>query len=471
MLGALLARLREAHALDRTIVVVTADHGESLGEHGETTHGLFAYDATLAVPLVVNAPQGAAGIVDAPASHVDLTPTILDLIGVAAEPPMDGVSLARTPPPDRALFFEALDASLTRGWAPLRGIVQRGWKYIDLPEPELYDLADDPQEHRNLVDRDPHADLLRRLLLAAPGGETTAPRVALDADAAGRLRSLGYAAGAASRRTVTAADDPKRLVALSERFNDALTAFDSGQPQQALTALQAIVRERPDFAAARASAAAVLVAAGNPAAAIELLRTGLVDQPESPELLARLGTALRAAGDLRGSADALERARRAGAEQADVVNDLAVAYAGLGRTDDARALFRELIDRNPASATAWFNFGLFELQTRHPADAAAAFRRATAIEPSFGEAWQALGAALANTNRREAIDAWRRAEPLLPHDYDLLFNLGMSLADSDAPAEAAPYLRRFLRDAPRPQYAHDAAAVEKALARVERARP
>src|SRR5262249_25608190 len=153
--------------LDRTLVVVTADHGESLGEHGETTHGLFAYDSTLAVPLIVSAPGTAPGVVATPGSHVDLTPTILDLVGVDPGCALDGQSLARTPPPDRALYFEALDASLTRGWAPLRGIVQRNWKYIDLPEAELYDVSADPQEQRNLADRDPHAEVLRRLLAAA----------------------------------------------------------------------------------------------------------------------------------------------------------------------------------------------------------------------------------------------------------------------------------------------------------------
>ena len=89
-------------------------------------------------------------------SHADLTPTILDLIGIPLAEPVDGVSLARTPPADRPLYFEALDASLTHGWAPLRGIMQGGWKYIDLPDAELYELPADPQELRNRIGHDPH---------------------------------------------------------------------------------------------------------------------------------------------------------------------------------------------------------------------------------------------------------------------------------------------------------------------------
>jgi tetratricopeptide (TPR) repeat protein len=91
-----------------------------------------------------------------------------------------------------------------------------------------------------------------------------------------------------------------------------------------------------------------------------------------------------------------------------------------------------------------------------------------AREPSYGEAWQALGAALADSDRPGAIDAWRRAERLLPRDYDLLFNLGMLLADSPSPADALPYLRRFAREAPRARYANDIAHVAETIARLER---
>jgi arylsulfatase A-like enzyme/Flp pilus assembly protein TadD len=465
MLGQLLARLSAAHQLDSTLVLVTADHGESLGDHGEMTHGLFAYDSTLAVPLIINAPPIAPAVIDAPVSHTDLTPTILDLLGLAAAGPVDGLSLVRTPPPDRPLYFEALDASLTRGWAPLRGIVQSGWKYIDLPDAELYDLATDPGEQHNRIDRDPHAELLKRTLRLASGPETAAPRVAMDTDAAARLRSLGYATGS-SPRTMTPGDDPKRLVALNERFNTALTAFDEGRPQQAIAAFLAILRERPDFVAARTSASTALVATGRGREAVDLLRAGLQQQPESPDLLAKLGAALSAAGDSAGAIDALERARRAGDEGPDVLNQLAVVLAGTGRANDARAIFHTLIDRHPGSATAWFNLGLFELQHRQRDEAVAAFRRASAIDPSYGDAWNALGAALVDRDTLGAIDAWRRAERLLPRDYDLLFNLGMVLADSRTPSEAIPYLRRFAQEAPRDRYANDIARVAATLARL-----
>jgi arylsulfatase A-like enzyme/Flp pilus assembly protein TadD len=468
-IGRFLDRLRAARALDRTLVVVTADHGESLGDHGESTHGLFAYDSTIAVPLVVAGDGIPPGRVDAPVGHADIAPTILDLVGIPAPDGVEGQSLVRPPAPDRAIYFEALDAALSRGWAPLVGLVQDGWKYIDLPEPELYDLFDDPGETRNRFGQDPRGERLRRAV-AGPdltrGGAASAP---LDAEAAARLRSLGYVGSAmpVPRRAPTAADDPKRLVALSERFNSALTAFDEGRVDEALSSLVAILRARPDFLVARTSAATILLAGGRAPDAVGLLRQAPADQAASGELLAKVGSALRETGDLRGAASALQRARQSGNGSAEVESDLGVVYAQLGRTDEARAVFRELLARDAGAATVWYNLGVVELQARRPADGADALRRAVAIEPQYGDAWKALGSALADAGRpAEAIDAWRHAERLMPRDYDVLFNLAMLLSDSDRPAEAIPFLERFAREAPRARYAQDLARIHATLARL-----
>src|SRR5689334_13252002 len=148
-LGAFLDRLKGAGALDRTLVVVASDHGESLGEHGERTHGLFAYDSTLRVPLVAWA--GAAirpHAISNVTRLVDVAPTILDLVGAPPLPSVPGRSLrpvasADASGDDPPSYFESLNANLTRGWAPLKGIVSGRLKVIDLPLPELYDVEAD----------------------------------------------------------------------------------------------------------------------------------------------------------------------------------------------------------------------------------------------------------------------------------------------------------------------------------------
>jgi arylsulfatase A-like enzyme len=155
-LGTFVAQLRRANAFSNTLVVIASDHGESLGEHGERTHGQFAYDATLRVPLVMWAPpQIRPGIFGETMRLIDVAPTILDLIGAAPLANVDGRSVrpfAGTGQPfdHAASYFEAPGANPMRRGAQPRGVLVDGVKFIDLPIPELYDLADDPGEQRNL---------------------------------------------------------------------------------------------------------------------------------------------------------------------------------------------------------------------------------------------------------------------------------------------------------------------------------
>ena len=477
MLGRLLDRLRAAGALNRTVIVITADHGESLGDHGETTHGLFAYDATLSVPLVISGPGVGRAVVDGTVGHADILPTVCDLLGVTPPPALDGASLVAAQPRDRKVYFEALDAAITRGWAPLTGVVTAEWKFIDLPEPELYDLAADPAEAHNLADRDPSRlktmSEARQAIVAGVGATPAAQAASPTADAVERLRSLGYVAtasapghGRGAGRAPTPADDPKRLVGLNDRFNTAVSAFNDGHAEAALAGFRAVLAERPDFLTARTSAATVLVATGRAREAVALLGDSPPAQSGAPELLARLGVALREAGDLRGAARALEQARASGAGNPELANDLGVVYARMGRTRDARSLFEELLARDPGDATTWNNLGVLELSSRRPTEAAQAFRRAVNADAGRGDAWQGLGAALLDRDRPTAIEAWKKAERLLPQDYDLLFNLGAVLADGPSPSDALPYLERFVREAPRDRYAADIARVESMIRRV-----
>lgn len=450
----------------RTVVVATADHGESLGEHGETTHGLFAYDATLAVPLVISGGVPTS-VVEAPVGHADLLPTLADLLGWPTPPGVDGQSLVPAPPADRVIYFEALDAHLTRDWAPLTGVVGREWKYIHLPIVELYDRRTDAAEAHNVAaaqaDRVQVLDRDRVRLSQAPAA---APAARLDLQAEQRLRALGYTSGAspapAAARAYTETDDPKRLVALHERFDTALTAFSTGRPAEALDALQAVLRERADFLSARTAAAAVLQSTGRAADAVALLRAAPADQRERGDLQAKLGAALRDAGDLKGAAIALERSRQLGYANPEVRNDLGVVYARLGRIAEARAELEALVAAAPNAAGAWNNLGVLEMNARRLEAAARAFRAAVAADASRGEAWEGLGAALVGTDRAAAVDAWRRAEALLPRNFDLLFNLGMVLASGPTPADARPYLTRFLREAPA-AYDRDRPQVQAAL--------
>jgi tetratricopeptide (TPR) repeat protein len=420
--------------------------------------------------MILNGKGLDPGVVDRAVAHVDLLPTILDLVGISVPADLEGQSLVQPIPPDRTFYFEALDAYLTRGWAPLKGVVQNGWKYIDLPEPELYDLKADPAEAHNAIGIGDRGKALQSALASlTASGATNAPTVTLDAEAASRLRSLGYIGGTTGRPLApTVMDDPKRLVALNEQFNTALTAFGEGRAQEALAGFMSVLSARPDFATARTSAATVLLSQRRGVEAVRLLREAPESQRESPQILAKLGAALRDTGDYAAAATALETAFRLDDGNLDVLEDLGVVYAAQHRMEDARKVFTDAVKRNPSAATAWYNLGLFELQSGRPDAAATAMRKAVEQEPSYGDAWNALGASLARSDPAGALEAWRFAEPLLPRDYDLLFNLGILTAQGANPKAAIPYLQRFIAEAPRDRYAADIARVRGTLEALER---
>jgi choline-sulfatase len=469
--------LRAAGQLDRTIIVVVGDHGEALGDHGEATHGLFTYDATLRVPMLVNAPGIRAGVVRTPVTSVDLVPTVLELLGLAVPSRLDGRSLLTAENDgtrrSRALYFEALDANLTRGWAPLVGVRVDDWKYIDLPIPELYDVEHDRQEAHNLSARDPGRSrvLQARLkdIVARRGAAPEAVRAVIDAETGQRLASLGYVGSveATGKRAFSAADDPKSLVGLNEAFYTAINQQVEGHSESALATLRDVVATRPDFLAARMSAAAILSSRDRPAEAIALLQSAPgADTSAAAQTV--LGLAFEASGNLVGAAACLERAARLREGDVETLSSLGIVYARLRRFEEARRLFRQILESDPHAPEIWNNLGILELSAGNRRAAADAFRHAVAADPKYAAGWRGLGAALAATDAAGATDAWRRAVALVQSDFDTLLNLGTVLSEGPQPLDALDYLKQFVAQAPRDRYGRDIARAAALIARIER---
>ncbi len=475
-LGRMLDDLQTAGRLDRTLVVVAADHGEGLGEHGERTHGLFAYDSTMRVPLIVWCRGRLLPRVIAEAAGlVDVAPTILDLVGISWSA-VDGRSLraqitgaAPSPTASTPTYFEALNANLTRNWAPLTGVVAGGLKLIDLPVPELYDLRADPGETQNLyAPRQADARRLEQMLDALAGSGTTPAGAAVDAETAARLRSLGYVASqpANRRRKFTADDDPKNLVALDIALDEAMKVSGRGDHGSAVAMLQDAIRRRPDLPLAYDRLAFVLRAAGRPADAITVLEQaaakGFADAPS----LVTLGTMLQEAGRADQSVQVLEAAVGLNGQDLEARSRLATAYAQAGRAADAERTFRAVLDVDPESADALTNLGVLYLGTGRREEAIATLRRAIAADPSLAGARNTLAVAYAQSgDLPRAVDEWRQVVALRPDDPQILFNLGTALVQLKRPAEARPVLERFVATAP-PQYAEDIARVREMIARL-----
>jgi arylsulfatase A-like enzyme len=219
-IGRLLNALEQRHALDRTVVVVVGDHGESLGAHGEQDHGIFVYEDVIHVPLIIRAPLLRPSRVAEVVRLVDVMPTVLDLLHIPS-PPTDGVSLAGLMSRrGGALNLEAYSESLYParfGWSPLRALRDGRFKVIDAPHPELYDLDRDPFEERNIYDAQrPVADaMFGRLARLAKGHEPTTAqqRTGATPELRALLGSLGYVSGTVStRQTNRALPDPKDCI-------------------------------------------------------------------------------------------------------------------------------------------------------------------------------------------------------------------------------------------------------------------
>lgn len=462
-IGSFLAGL--GAAVQQTLVIVTADHGESLGEHGESTHGLFAYDATLRVPLIVAGPGVQARVAPEAVSHVDIMPTVLELTGThaAGEGQSFVHALKGFALPARPIYFEAMDAALTRGWAPLSGVIDDGWKYIDLPLPELYDLDADAAEGANRVDdEDARAKRMRELAsrLGAEPAQSASVGALADQEARARLRALGYASGGASRPTGVWREDndPKRLLPLHARFQKAadLAAHDR---EAAIRELRSLIDERPDFSAAYEAAATLLMDAGRARDAVALLSTERARSLRHRALTERLGAALLASGDARGAIATLEPGATAEPDALDLRYTLALAYISAGDYAHARETLTTILRLDPSSSDAWTNLGTLDLQRGAMREAQQAFARALDGDEGSVAALKGLGASLEASDPARAVQTWERALTLAPNDHALLARLAFLLATSDL-ARAKPYLERLIREAPDARF-----AAEKRLAR------
>ena len=349
-----------------TLVVVTADHGEALGEHGERTHGLFAYEATLRVPLVVAQIGRGLAVPDEravsaePVRHVDIVPSVLDALSLPASPALPGRSLLDPAPAEiePLSYFEALSASLDRGWAPLRGVLAGRDKYIDLPLPELYDLRADPVESSNLVaGRAGRVRELEALLADLPASDPLERRIAETAAVVERLRSVGYEGGSAPARDIhTQDDDPKRLAHLDDAIHRGVDLYQRGRPREAIEVYREIIAERPDLELAHRRLAHLHWSLGEAEEAVGTLRRARDAGIASPSAAGQLGMYLAESGAADEAVPLLEAlVAGEGRPDLDPLTALGIAYARRGDAERALATFERVLALDPDSAVALEN--------------------------------------------------------------------------------------------------------------------
>ena len=381
-----------------TLVIVTSDHGEGLGDHGEEAHGIFAYESTLRVPLIIASLGGQPAaskaarqgeVSQVAARHVDILPTILDAVGQPVPDGLPGRTLlprkereAGSAP--RTAYFEAMSGMLNNGWAPLAGVIVDRDKFIDLPIAERFDLAADPAERSNLYGRSPERDRTLAAALTAFAPALPGQRAAEDPAAAASLRALGYVSGGASPKAkYTEADDPKRLIDLDAAIHRALEAFSAGRMEESAQLYWQMIDRRPDMEIAYRHLAFIDYQRGHIDAAIDVLQRALAAGVTDPRVQALLGEYLSDAGQIAEGIRILEPLAADPAANADVLNALGVAYARASRPEDARRMFERLIEAMPGSGGPFENLGVLALGQGDVAGAEQVLRPCSRRRPTF----------------------------------------------------------------------------------------
>ncbi len=503
--GRLVAELERRGLAGRTLVAVTADHGEALGEHGELTHGLLLYEPTLRVPLVLRGAGLAAGaVVETPVSLADLGPTLAGLLGrplaaaaggstAGTAAALDGRDLSAAlrrgaEPPPADLYAETRYPTLF-GWSGLAALRRRQWKYVAAPVPELYDLARDPGERSNLavpaavpenssseVSAEDPAAAVRSLAerIARVEASAVAPTAApIDAETRARLESLGYAAPGADPATpatsaAAAGADPKTRIALFRRYEEANGALREGRARQAQAALQELVEADPGNPVFRGKLAQALREGGDLAAAVPLLRQAVATAPHDSEAWYNLGVALQEAAEWGEARQVLSEAARLDPARPEAHNLLGVVALQEGRQEDAARAFERALALDPDDARTHNNHGNVLRGLGRFDDAERAYRRAAELAPAYAEPWNGLGTLAVERDRpADALPFFDHALTLAPGYHEVRLNRAIACELAGRTAEAIAAYRGFLAAAAEdPQFSEQRRAAEQLLARL-----
>jgi len=435
--GRLLEALDTLGLRRNTVILYLSDHGESLGEHGEPTHGIFLYGATLDVPLIIAPPPGAAlGSPALPlagrrvrglARLVDVTPTVLDLVGLPVPSGLDGVSLLSmvahegasavgSPPIDTSdalagpvSYAETYYPRFRYNWSEIVAMETERWKFIRAPRPELYDLRQDPRELHDVSADHPRvvatlAKHLESMNLLKAGDEPTP--AALDPDALARLRALGYVGGADSptaRRTGPRPDAKDGLPLLQELLQGQ-TDRDAGRLDDAARRLEALAKKDPENPAVYVALSSVYFRRNDAPAAIKAAKRAVALDPESVV----------------------------------AVLDLAFAFQAAGQPGEAATGFERVLALDPENLKALLNLGGIAHARGEREKAFEFYQRAVAVAPHFAGARIGLGSVALELNRLGvAEESLKQAVALGGTQPDLHFNLGVMAEQRGQRAVAA----------------------------------
>ena len=418
--GKLVDALGAEGIADRTIVALLADHGESLGEHGEFTHGVFLYDSTVRIPLVVAGPRIPAGrVVRQQVRSIDVMPTIAELIGGEPGGKVQGASLVPAIVDGKGVrtnycYLETLYPKTHLGWSELRAMRTDEWKLVVAPKPELYRIAADRAEASNVVARNPaEADQLQKKVWEVAGPPESLGELRpqpMNDERRRELAALGYV-GAGSRplRIDMSGPDPKDRVAVLELLERATDAMNHDRFAAAVPLLQQALRQDPTNPLVYKDLGHTFQRLGLFERAEAVYREAIRNKADGDETHAEIGEIHVRRGELNQAVESMERAARLNPANLENLINMATAYLHLGQTDQTERVLRALLAQNPRYAAAHNLYGILDLQRGRPLDARRHLEKAVEIEPELAEPYMNLGLLAQNAGEtRTAIAYYRK---------------------------------------------------------------
>jgi len=505
--GSFVEYLKRAGLYDRAILVFLSDHGEGLGDHGEEEHGVFLYREALRVPLLLKRPGSAgAGVrIAAPVSLTDVVPTVLSILSIPVPSGLHGMvltSLTAGAPGDRRIYSETLYPRLGLGWSDLASLADARYHYIHAPRPELYDLAADPGERKDLAPGLPPPFRSLRAALETMSRPFAMPETSSPEELK-KLAALGYISVSPGAPAGGPLPDPKDKVQALAELKKLFELYYAGSYSEAIAPARALVAREPQVLSAWNMLADSLARTGRVPQAIEALRSGISHvRPgtSSGEQLAQAYESLSLLEERAGDAAGRERTLReavarglasepakrdlarlyigsgrnaeavallkAGAPvtEAESLETLGIALAGVGRVAEAREALLAALAIEPANARIAFNLGTLLLDAGDAAGARDWFLKSLQSDSASAPTWTQLGFAQAQLSDAEGAErSWRRAIELDPRQYNSLYNLALSDLRAGRIEEGRAKLERFLAAAPARPYAPQRAEAEKIL--------
>jgi choline-sulfatase len=430
----LFAVLHKASLYDGCLIAVMADHGEAFGEHGERSHGIFLYDETIRVPLIIKLPGNAGAVkaqqrVDAPVGLVDVAPTILQAAGMRVPEQIQGTSLLSLIRPgktdrsaiDRPVYSENDYPNRAFEWSSLRALRLGKYLYVEAPKRELYDLNSDPSAGQNIAESasaiaDTLGAQIETFRKGTASGSTAGP-IKLDPKQVAKLSTLGYVASdvRANPEGRIGGIDPKDRIGIANSFHEGLLDIEEGRFDDAVVHLERVVRSEPTSELAYHGLAAALIKLRQFEKALPVLQKAVELAPNSGILQYRLGVVLYETGNLKDSVAHFELAVRAVPDWVDAHYSLATVYLRTERPDEALHEVDRALEVDPTYYRANLMRGILLVED-NPLEALKSLQKAAAEQPDASEPHQYMAQAYEQLgNALKAAEHRSLAEHQNPH--------------------------------------------------------